>query len=229
MKILLRIAVVTVLVATSPYVQANPPYCGDLYQAGQYGPWDYTNNGHRTEKLPIVENYHFTAGVRNLIKGETDLLGADIGYTLTAFPNHHIALAALSKLSIREKDVRPLKAPHSVECFFDRAIRFKPSDGIVRMIYGNYLVRVGRKSEAVEQLEVANKIAPDNANILYNLGLLHFNNKNYEEATMFAKQAYGLGFPLPGLRNKLKRAGKWDGTLDESVNEEKNEGVDEDE
>ena len=31
----------------------------------------------------------------------------------------------------------------------------------------------------------------------------------YDKALASAHRAYGAGFPLPGLKNKLKRAGKW--------------------
>jgi hypothetical protein len=34
--------------------------------------------------------------------------------------------------------------------------------------------------------------------------------KNYEQAKIYAKKAYELGFPLPGLKNQLIQAGKWD-------------------
>jgi hypothetical protein len=34
--------------------------------------------------------------------------------------------------------------------------------------------------------------------------------KNYEEARNYAKKAYELGFPLPGLKNQLIQAGKWE-------------------
>ena len=227
MKTLLRIAVVTVLVVASPLVQAEPHYCGPLKQSGLYGPFDYTNPTHRAEKLPIVEINHFTDNVRNLIKGESAVLGEDISYTLKAFPNHHKALIAISKLSIRENDVRPIEAEYSVECFFDRAIRFKPSDGVVRMLYANYLLKLkGRAEDALEQYQEAVNVAPFNANINYNLGLLYLKKKNYEQAVVYAKKAYGLGFPLPGLKNKLKRKGKWDGTLDERPDEKKEESTD---
>ena len=33
--------------------------------------------------------------------------------------------------------------------------------------------------------------------------------KEYDKAIEHAKAAYALGHPLPGLRDRLKRAGKW--------------------
>ena len=33
--------------------------------------------------------------------------------------------------------------------------------------------------------------------------------KQYEEANRYAKDIYSTKFPLPGLKNKLKKAGAW--------------------
>jgi hypothetical protein len=33
--------------------------------------------------------------------------------------------------------------------------------------------------------------------------------KQFDKSLESAHRAYALGFPLPGLREKLKRAGKW--------------------
>jgi len=97
------------------------------------------------------------------------------------------------------------------------------------MLYAHYLLKLGgRKDDAMKQYQEAIKLQPENANINYNLGLLYLKEKNYEQATEYAKKAYGLGFPLPGLRKNLMKMGKWDGKVDESANEEKNESVDED-
>jgi tetratricopeptide (TPR) repeat protein len=228
-KTLSGIALLIILVAAAN-LQAAEEYCGDLSGAGQYGPYDYTNPTHRKEYLPIVEGGHFDSGVKNLIKGMTGSIGGDISYTLHAFPNHHQALNSNSKLNLtRDKRAeRPGDQRSTAECYFDRAIRFKPGDAIVRMLYANYLLKMGgRRADALEQYQIALGLTPKNANIHYNLGLLYLKEKNYEEATEHAKKAYGLGFPLAGLRNKLMKIGKWDGKLDEEVRDETAGNVDE--
>jgi Flp pilus assembly protein TadD len=45
------------------------------------------------------------------------------------------------------------------------------------------------------------------AEIQYNLGLVLLELGDIEEAQIAARKAYELGYPLPGLRNKLKRMG----------------------
>ncbi len=208
-------------------LQAAAPFCGELDPAGQYGPFDYSNAEHRKQYLGIVEAHHFTEKVEKLIEGESSSIGGDLNYTLMAFPNHYRALVAMTKLALREKTAHVERTSYAVECYFDRAIRFKASDGMVRMIYGNYLRKIRRPDDALEQYHVAVDLQPKNANIIYNLGLLYLETKDYEQATVYAKKAYKLDFPLPGLRNQLMKTGKWDGKLDEEARDEAEGNVDE--
>lgn len=208
MNPILGIAVVIMWVATSPLYAAKEIYCGEIKLGSTGG--DYTNSEDKANKLGVVEGYHFTAEVEKLISGTSGTLGADIGYTLDHFPNHHRALAAMGKLGLRDKVKKAAGAKYSVECYFERAIRFKPTDGMVRMVYGDYLLKTGRSHEAREQLQIAADLQPEDPTINYNVGLLYLKQKDYERARTYAKKAYDLGFPLPGLKNQLKQAGKWD-------------------
>jgi tetratricopeptide (TPR) repeat protein len=183
------------------------PYCGNFSR--ETVPLDYTNPEHRRSKLAIVEDYHFSKNVENLITGDTGAIGSDIDFTLRAFPNHHRALVAMSKLSIRDKTQKPRGANYSIICYFDRAIRFKPDDATVRLVFSEHLLKTDKFDMALEQLNIASKLEPNNATISYNLGLLYFQKKNYDKAEHFARKAYSLGFPLPGLKNKLTSVGKW--------------------
>lgn len=180
--------------------------CGDL--ANAFGPFDYRNTEQR-KNLPIVESHHFTPLVESLMKAATGSLGADIDYTLRAFPNHLRALDAMARLSVREKTARPSGANYSIDCYFDRAIRFRPGDGLTRLAYGTYLATIGETEKSIEHMQEAARLEPDNAAINYNLGLMYLKRKDYAQARDYAKKAYALGFPLPGLRNKLVAAGAW--------------------
>ena len=198
-------SVVILLISTiSTNLQATS-YCGELSNVN-----DYKDSAQR-EYLEIVEQHHFTSNVENLRYGNTSTLGGDLSYTLMIFPNHHRALVALGKLSLRDKALKPKGSKYSIGCFFDRAIRYKPNDAIVRMIFGNYLLKAGQADKAAEQLQIAVDLQPEDPTINYNLGLLYMQKKNYEQAKTYAKKAYELGFPLPGLKNQLIQAGKWDG------------------
>ena len=174
-----------------------------------YGPFDYTNAEHRATKLPIVEQYHFTPNVEMLQSGNFGHLGGELDYTIKAFPNHHRALNALVHLALRDKTTKPKGTVANVECYLDRAAKFQPKDGMVRLIFANYLLKQNKISLAQEQFESAEALMPNNMNVEYNFGLYYFERKNYDKAYEYAKKAYDHGFPLPGLKNKLAKVGKW--------------------
>ena len=129
--------------------------CGSIERkGGGYGPDDYTNPSDFRNKLPIVDQHHFNARVESLIGGhkeETRRPTGDLGYVLFAFPNHHRALNAMVRLSSKENTSKPAGSTFTIDCWLDRAIRWRPEDAMVRMIYGNYLssARIKRYKEEI--------------------------------------------------------------------------------
>lgn len=202
----IRWVLICALAMTYVGAEAGAQECGILSTPGQYGPYDYWRD---RDKLQVVELHHFTPVVERLLRGQEGSLGGDIDYTLRAFPNHARALMAMVKLGVRDKTQRPGGASYSIECYFERALRFRPNDGMARMIYANFLSSAGKHAEALKQLEAAEEVAAGNGNMQYNLGLAYFETKNYEKSLAAAHQAYQLGFNLPGLKGKLVKAGKW--------------------
>jgi tetratricopeptide (TPR) repeat protein len=180
--------------------------CGGL--SNGFGPWDYTDPRNERHLINVNGN-HFNSDVRNLVRGQTGHIGGDLDYTLRAFPNHHRALDAMLRLSAKEGSERPRGAIYTVACYFDRAVRFKPDDPTVRLLYAKFLASKKRHADAVVHLREADQVDPDDANIKYNMGLALFELKRYDEAADQAQQAYALGFPLQGLRKKLESVGKW--------------------
>ena len=157
-----------------------------------------------------VEGNHLSPDVINLVKGgRTGSVGADLDFVLRYIPNHHVALFSMLRLGEKEKRSTPTGAKYSVECYFKRALMFRGDDGVVRTIYASYLYKAGNKTEALNQLNQAIQLGEDSPNANYNMGLIYFDLKDYDKALSFAHRAYGSGFPLPGLRDKLKKAGKW--------------------
>lgn len=68
--------------------------------------------------------------------------------------------------------------------------------------------RAGRLDPAVEALRRGDEAtAGKSAEIQYFLGMEAFDRGQKTEAVAFAKRAYELGYPLPGLRNKLQADG----------------------
>ncbi|MCB1928586.1 MAG: tetratricopeptide repeat protein [Rhodocyclaceae bacterium] len=183
--------------------------CGNPFAKSGFGPYDYRVA--RAEDLQVVERRHFTNDVATLRSGRSGSdIGPDIAYTLRVFPNHYRALQAMARLSLKVGANPPSGAELPVECWFERGVQFVPDDAMVRVLYGNYLSRRGQSTEAVAQYERARELAQNSANVHYNIGLAYFNRKDYKQALASAHKAYELGFPLPGLRDMLKRAGKWE-------------------
>lgn len=189
----------------SALAQSNALACGDLKNG--YGPFDYRTD---RSKLEVVEQFHFTPEVEALIRGKSSAkLGQDLAYTLNAFPNHHRALMSVMRYGQKLKTPQPEDMQYSVECYFQRALRFRPDDTVARMIYATFLSTNGRSPEALRELDQAEKLAGDNAFTYYNLGLIYLDMKEYEKALTQAHKAMALGFNRTGLRDKLTEAGKW--------------------
>jgi predicted Zn-dependent protease len=193
------------LLALASASQAQAPACGTL--ENHYGPFDYRT---QRDKLEIVERYHFTPSVESLRAGaSTTRLGGDISYLLATSPNHHRGLLAMMRLADREKSPHPKNMRYSVDCYFDRAIRFQRNDTTVRMLYAQYLQKQKRTPEALAQLQVASDIAKDNGFTNYNIGLVYFEMGQYDLALAQAHKAKALGFDQPELAQMLAAKNKW--------------------
>lgn len=179
--------------------------CGSLQNA--YGPYDYTSLEQRRSKLPIVESGHFNSDVENLIRGQSGKIYEDLEYTLRAFPNHPRALWAMSRLHLREGTKRLAGGLYTIECWFDRAIRMNADDSTVRYIFGMYSHKSGNFEEAAANYLRALSLDDGYAEVHYNLGLLYLETGQIELAKEQAIEAYRLGYPLPGLKRKLKESG----------------------
>ncbi|MFV2054999.1 MAG: tetratricopeptide repeat protein [Thiohalomonadales bacterium] len=193
----------------------NPAF-GDEAECGSiknhYGPFDYTNPVHVKNKLPIVEKYHFTKNVANLISGESSFIYEDLHYTLKTFPNHHRALYSMMMYQIKNPISFNKKNVLTIDCYFDLALRFKPTDSVVLMLKGIYLEKIGKSQEALDAYLEALSFNQNYTELFYNIGLQYFELKNYDKALEFAQKAYDNDFPLPALKDKLTKMGKWKNT-----------------
>jgi len=170
---------------------------------------DYNSPDDRP-RIRQIEGNHFYEDWENLGRGVTSsTAGADIDFVVRASPNHHRGLAALVRLSLRDRTPRPSGVRIPVECYLLRALEFRPADAEVQKIYATYLARLGRTAEALTWFERAEKLSPDDAVVAYNLGLLLTDKRDFERARMYAQKAYAGGVQLPGLREKLARQGQW--------------------
>lgn len=194
------------LLALPAHADALPPDCGDL--PNHYGPYDYTNPSHFQDKLPVVEQYHFSREQELSTFKPNSKQSVDFDYTLRAFPNHHRALMALVRwLKNHETEAWPGKM--RAECYFHRALAWRPRDSVARMIFGLYLHQNKRVEEAEYQYHTAIKVQPGYAEAHYNLGLLYAEQKRWPQALAEAHKAYELNYPLPGLKKRLADAKQW--------------------
>jgi len=189
--------------AAMPMSQSPGP-CG--YVTNAYGPFDYRKD---KDRLTVVEQYHFTPKVEQLVAGQSNYIGGDLDYTLRAFPNHHRALLALMRYGDRLKTEQIPYTNYSLRCYFVRAITFKEDDTTVRMLYATYLKNRDQKDEAIRQLEVAKSFGAENGFTQYNIGLMYTELGEYDRALEQAHTAMALGFSLPELKNRLVAANHW--------------------
>ena len=203
--VLMKALLLAICIVPAWPVFADEATCGSLKNAT--GPFDYRKPD--VDNLRMVHEFHFTPEVESLKEAKTGYLGGDLDYTLRVFPNHHRALASMMALQFKAKTERPTGTHWPIPCYFDRAMRFAPDDGKVRMIYGVYLMRKDKTKDAIEEFKVAADLGEDSGNLHYNAGLAYFEVGDYAQSVEHAKKAYAAGFSLPGLKNKLVKAGKW--------------------
>jgi tetratricopeptide (TPR) repeat protein len=205
------------LLFAAQVVRAGETDCGSLRNA--YGPFDFTNLDHRKNKIPIVEGAHFQPQVEALQLGGTqyqsnkDLI-ENLDYTLRAIPNHHRALATVARFQLRGWKTEPYR---TADCYFDRAIRFKSEDGYVHLLFATYLHRKKDFKGALLQYEEARELMQQSDEVGYNLGLLYLDMNEPQRAKEEAIRVYSHGYPLQGLRDRLKRAKSWSAEDDATV------------
>lgn len=187
---------------------ADPNDC-NVTDFPKIGYIDYRDNSRfALERKKLVEGAHFTSGVRRGLYGNAGKLMGDLTYVLRHIPNHPQALLVMSEVQsrpgfTRRKEGRKDYYYDSIGCFFKRAFYIAPDDPAV------FLTRavISHRNESYQNAEMdylkALELSPDHAEAHYNLGLLYFTQKKYDESRQHADRAYELGYPLQGLKRKL--------------------------
>jgi hypothetical protein len=117
------------------------------------------------------------------------------------------------------------------ECYFKRAVAYRPDDPAAHAIYGNYLLECTRLTNALlrqglrcadlanpgymdpdvikvarAEYEEALRLAPDSPEVCYSAGLFYVDTGDLATARRLANIAYDGGYPLPGLKKKIAAA-----------------------
>lgn len=94
--------------------------------------------------------------------------------------------------------------------FLTTARSAAPTDPMTHLSLAIYYRDSGRLADARRTLEEGLKATEGQSyEIAYNLGLICMELKDVDCAVANARFVYDAGFPLPGLRNRLEKAGHW--------------------
>jgi tetratricopeptide (TPR) repeat protein len=183
--------------------------CNTTSAQSDRGNRDYYNPGTTTdEKATWQSAHHFHLGPALEAMKHNDWKPAydNFRFILYLFPNSPQALNGMSELCVTK-----WKSPNcDADSWFEKAIAVNPGIATTWTLYGIHLQREKHAAEAIEKFEHALKLRPDDINAHYNMGLAYFELKEYGKANEQAQISYSLGAPLPGLRDLLKREGRWD-------------------
>lgn len=198
-------AMTTAVVDCSEPQQAQLPYQFDYRSRDSTAPspigtsaqWNYQDNW----------SNHTGPAISRLQSGDySRQVMADLNFTFLRWPNHMLALLALTKYF---KGGGQQYEYLSAECYFQRATKFAPDDPDVLVVIGVYFYQSGRMGAAKEAFEGALQLNPQLLDAHYNLGLVYVQLKDLTKAKECALAAYSGGYPLPGLRQKLQQLGVW--------------------
>lgn len=209
LRVMLSVAVVMVGATHTGKAQSQEAAnaCGPVGRGSvSEGPYDYRA---RNQRIAVIESNHFAPQVQALVRGQTSTIGGDLSFVLNFVPNHHKALLLLITYGEKLQWTHPPLLRYPYECYYERAIRWRPDDPMVRMIYAMYLNKRSRPNDALQQLRIAAALAGDNGFTQYNIGLIYLEMKQYDPALIQAHKAQALGFDGIALRDGLKASGKW--------------------
>lgn len=171
-------------------------------------PEDSRFNFHATDansllRIKVVEQYHWEPGLQAERRNQFIDAYGSWDFILRWVPNHIPALRKMIDLVILHK------RPDLVIPYLDEAVAFCPTCADVAIVYGIYYQRVGQPEKAIEKYKKALEANAYSIDAHYNLGLALIEKGRLAEANEHAQLAYEYGHRLPGLRNKLQKAGAW--------------------
>lgn len=163
----------------------------------------YDRSSYDEALLKNVEWKHLGKGLERMREGLYPRAFHDARFILNHFPNHPDGLIFLSRLSL-------LTGEHEwADDYFPRALQLYPDHGQTHAIYATYLYKRDMLDKAIEHYNRAIDLGHNKPYVNYNLGLAYFDTGKYKEARIHANQAYNNGYPLSGLKDKLRSVDEW--------------------
>jgi Tfp pilus assembly protein PilF len=163
----------------------------------------YSNAPEARHQLKVVEKYHWDRAMKHLKGGNYRQAHKNLDHILRYVPNHPHALERYSKLAVKRGK------PKSALPYLDFAVKFRPNSISTYIVYGIHRFRLGQFAKAAKRFRQALERDPDHAEAHYNLGLALLEQGKFAKARGHAQKAYALGYPLPGLKNRLEKNGHW--------------------
>jgi tetratricopeptide (TPR) repeat protein len=176
-----------------------------------FGPYNYLLKKDQKKFNTVISN-HFSSNVQRLIRGQTTTIEGDLDFTLRGLPNYPPALYAMNRYYYRLKSTNVINSYsgfaqknnfYTPDCYYKRALHFDNDNDSVNTLYAMYLHQHKRYEQSEQYYLKAKRIAPENPEIDYNLGLLYADMKKWDQVKVYAKNAYDKNYPLQGLKNKL--------------------------
>jgi len=128
----------------------------------------------------------------------------ECAFVLRIFPNHPTALLLTTEICTQ------WKSPEcSLDGLFDRAVAINPKAATTFVVQGIYRHQTKQYDQAIQSFTYALNLDPNLINAHYNIALTYLETKQFDLANQHAQKAYSLGATLPGLRERLMKAGYW--------------------
>jgi tetratricopeptide (TPR) repeat protein len=169
--------------------------------------YDYYNRAAQPPQLLDSVKIHHLEPAEATLRGKDpnrlQSAAGDLRYVLDYFPNHPRALSMMTDVALQ------WKKPQLIEKFLDEALETFPNTPSTWTIQGIYLARIGKIEGAIASYQQALKLQPDDMQTHYAIGLAYASKGRWDLANQHAQAAYRLGAVLPGLKQKLIKAGEW--------------------
>jgi tetratricopeptide (TPR) repeat protein len=170
----------------------------DVNRANDY----YAAKG--SNAVAVVELYHLGPCEKRLGEREYPMALAECGFILKIFPNHPTALLLTAQICERWKSPKCM-----LDDVIERAVSINPKAPETFVVQGIYLHRTRQYAKAIQSFKYALELDPKQMNAHYNIALTYVETKQFDLANAHAQRAYALGATLPGLRDRLTKAGHW--------------------
>jgi len=154
--------------------------------------------------VTVVDLYHLGPCEKHLGERDYPRGMAECTFILKIFPNHPTALLLMADICSQWKSPKC-----QMEDVLARAVAINPRAAETFVVEGIYRHRVQQYDQAIQSYTRALELQPNMMNAHYNIALSYLETKQFDLANQHAQRAYSLGATLPGLRDRLTKAGYW--------------------